>query len=405
LEGVEIHRFVLPKNTGGLLGYLREYGLAFVRINGLVRQVSRRRTFDVVHACSPPDFLLLAALGLRHRGTGMVFDHHDLSPELGAVKHKGGRAFRMLLEVVERTAFALADASLATNESFQEVAIKRGRMRADDVFVVRNGPDTDVFKPVDPDENLRSKAAYLIGYVGEMNSQDGLDLALEALSLLRTRRSDWHAIFAGDGEAVPAAKASLARLGIQDCVTFAGYVSDQARLVQIIASCDVCLSPEPRNSLNESSTLIKVAEYMAVARPVVAFDLRETRRTAGDAAAYAPRDDSAAFAETIDQLLSDGPRRERMGAIGRERAETELCWARSVEPLLSAYEEARTRATARAGYVRSGSSTRSSGQSEAVRALVTSNGRTDGSTILDDSLATSGASPEASRRAYETELQ
>src|SRR5262249_7075007 len=162
-----------------------------------------------------------------------------------------------------------------------------------------NGPDTDVFKPVDPDQSLGSGAPYLIGYVGAMNSQDGVELALDALSLLRRRRSDWHAIFVGDGEVTPAAEASLARLGIEDCVTVTGFVGDQARLVQIIASCDVCLSPEPRNTLNENSTLIKVAEYMAVARPVVAFDLRETRRTAGDAAAYAARDDAAAFAEAV----------------------------------------------------------------------------------------------------------
>jgi glycosyltransferase involved in cell wall biosynthesis len=349
LDGVEIHRFRLPRNDGGPLGYLREYGSAFARITGLVRRLSSRGTFDVVHACSPPDFLLLAALGLRRRGTAMIFDHHDLSPELYAAKYDRGAAFQILLELVERTAFALADASLATNESFREVAITRGHMKPDDVFVVRNGPDTDVFKPVDPDQSLGSGAPYLIGYVGAMNSQDGVELALDALSLLRRRRSDWHAIFVGDGEVTAAAESSLARLGIEDCVTFTGFVGDQARLVQIIASCDVCLSPEPRNTLNENSTLIKVAEYMAVARPVVAFDLRETRRTAGDAAAYAARDDAAAFAEAVDDLLSDRARRERMGALGRERARTDLSWARSVEALLSAYDHARTRSAARVG--------------------------------------------------------
>jgi glycosyltransferase involved in cell wall biosynthesis len=205
---------------------------------------------------------------------------------------------------------------------------------------VRNGPDTDVFRPTEPDHDLRSGVEHVIGYVGVIGAQDGVDVALEALAVLRQRRDDWRAVFVGDGDALPAARALARRHGLYDVVAFPGYVRDRSRLVRMIAACDVCISPEPRNPLNEHSTLIKVAEYMAVGRPLVAFDLEETRRTAGDAAAYAAGDDPIAFADAIERLLDDGPTRKRMGAVGRERAESMLSWRASEEVLLAAYARA-----------------------------------------------------------------
>lgn len=244
------------------------------------------------------------------------------------------------LRVAERVGFVLADVVLATNESFRAVAIGRGRKAAGEVFVVRNGPDTKLFRPTEPDRDLQAGAKHLIGYVGVIESQDGVDIALEALTVLRTRRDDWHAVFVGDGGALPDAKALSHRRGLDDVISFAGYVTDVGRLVRMIAACDVCISPEPRNPLNEHSTFTKVAEYMAVGRPVVAFDLAETRRTAGEAAVYAERDDPAAFADAIEGLLDDPSKRERMGALGRERATTVLSWRASEEVLLAAYAHA-----------------------------------------------------------------
>ena len=339
LEGVQIHRFDLVPSASGV-GYLREYGLALLRISVLVRRLSRTRRFDVVHACNPPDFLLFAAIALRRRGAAMIFDHHDLSPELYLAKYGRGGAALRALKVAERAGFALADVVLATNESIRAIAIERGRKARRDVFVVRNGPDTDIFRPTEPDHDLRAGAEHVIGYVGLIGPQDGVDVALEALAALRTRRNDWRAVFVGDGDALPAAKALSRRRGLDDVVSFAGYVRDRDRLVRMIAACDVCISPEPRNPLNEHSTLIKVAEYMAVGRPIVAFGLEETRQTAGGAAVYAGRDDPVAFAEAISQLLDDPEKRARMGALGRERAETILSWRASEEVLLAAYAHA-----------------------------------------------------------------
>jgi glycosyltransferase involved in cell wall biosynthesis len=357
LESVEIHRFDAAANSGDGAGYVREYTLAFVRMSTLVHRLSSRRSFDVVHACNPPDFLLLMALRMRRRGVAMIFDHHDLSPELHAAKFVNGSVAQIALRQMERLAFVLADTSLAMNESFRDVAITRGRMAPADVFVVRNGPDLEIFRPVAPDPGLSLGASHLIGFVGLMNSQDGVGLALAALSALARRRSDWHAIFVGDGDVLGGARESVVRLGLDDRVTFtgfvpdngrlAGFVPDKRRLVQIISSCDVCISPEPRNQLNEQSTFVKIAEYMAVGRPIVAFDLRETRRTAGDAAVYAVRDDADAFAEAIDGLLDRPAHRARMGAVGRERMLEGLSWSCSEEALMAAYAHAVSKAAHR----------------------------------------------------------
>jgi glycosyltransferase involved in cell wall biosynthesis len=350
LEGVRIHRFDLVPSSSGL-GYVGEYGLALLRTGALVRRLARTSHFDVVHACNPPDFLLVAAIPLRRRGAAMIFDHHDLSPELYFAKYGRGRVVLRALQVAERVGFALADVVLATNESFRAIAISRGRKAQHDVFVVRNGPDTEIFRPTEPDRDLRAGAEHLIGYIGLIGPQDGVDVALEALAVLRARRGDWRAVFVGDGDALPNARSLSRRLGLDEVVSFVGYVRDRDRLVRMIAACDVCISPEPRNPLNERSTLIKVAEYMAVGRPVVAFDLVETRRTAGEAALYAERDDPIAFADAIAGLLDDPAKREHMGALGRERAETTLGWKESEKELLAAYARALELAAQRRGSV------------------------------------------------------
>ncbi len=346
VEGVQIHRFDLAPSTSAA-GYVREYAVALFRMSMLVRRLARSRRFDVVQACNPPDFLLLAAITLRRQGAALIFDHHDLSPELSVAKFGRRGAIWRALTLAERAGFALADVVLATNESFREVAIQRGHKAASDVFVVRNGPDTDVFRPTEPDPDVRAGAVHVIGYVGIIGAQDGVDVALEALDALRRRRRDWRAVFVGDGDALPEAKALTTRLGLDDVVSFEGYVQDRNRLVRMISAFDVCISPEPRNALNERSTLIKVAEYMAVGRPVVAFDLVETRRTAGDAAVYAARDDPDAFADAIAPVLDDAAERERMGAMARERAELTLSWSASEKVLLAAYARALDRAARR----------------------------------------------------------
>ncbi len=338
LEGIELRRYRL-RPARSALGYLREYGQALWRIRGLVRELARERPFDVVHVASPPDFLHLAARPARRRGARLIFDHHDLTPELFRSRFgRAGLAHRALL-AIERRAMRAADVVISTNESYRRIALARGGVDPADVFVVRNGPDLERFRPVEPDPALRRGRAHLIAYLGMMGPQDGIDEALRALAALRTLRGeDWQAIFVGEGEVRPAMEALAARLGIAEQVEFTGWRGDED-IRRILSSADIGLEPDPPNPLNRSSTMIKVLEYMAMGCPVAAYDLEETRVSAGEAAAYAPEPTPEALARCIDALLADPRRRARMREYGHERV-GELSWQRSAAVLLDAYERA-----------------------------------------------------------------
>jgi len=341
VDGVEIVRFPLRPARRGAAGYAREYAQAMWRIWGALRRLDRARPFDVIEACNPPDFLLLAALGRRRRGARLIFDHHDLFPELFRELFGGGIVGRgePLVRLAERLAFRLADVSLACNESFHRIAITRGGMAPEDVFVVRNGPLLERFVPVPADPALARGRPHLLVYVGLMAPQDGLDGAIRALAALHARREDWHALFLGDGPVLPALRRLSAELGIAGHVEFPGY-RPKLEVRRAICSADVCLAPDPPTPLTDASTLIKIAEYMALSRPTVSFDLTESRITAGGAAVYARDGDPACFAALIDELLDDPARRARMGTEGRARVEAGLAWEHSEPALLAAYERA-----------------------------------------------------------------
>jgi glycosyltransferase involved in cell wall biosynthesis len=310
---------------------------AFRETRRLARELSRRRPFDVVHAANPPDFLLLAVLPLRRRGARFVFDHHDLAPEVFLTRFGSRRSpLYWATRALERLSYALADVAIVTNDSYAGIARDRGRMDPASVFVVRNGPDLAVFAPVEPDEALKRGRPYLIAYAGMMGPQDGLDHAVRALAELGGRRDDWHAVFVGDGDAVPSVKRLAAELGVAERIDFTGLVP-QPRVVEILSTADVCLAPEPTGPLNDRSTMIKIAEYLALAKPVACYDLPEHRVTAGDAAAYATPDDPRALANVVDALLSDPARRAALGQAGRARVEAVLAWEHSERRLLDAY--------------------------------------------------------------------
>jgi glycosyltransferase involved in cell wall biosynthesis len=342
LEGIAIHRYPL-RPAGSALGYAREYAQALWRLRKLVRKLASERRFDVVHACNPPDVLLLAARSLRRQGTRFVFDHHDLVPELYRSRFGRGEdlGYRATL-VAERLAYRLADVSLATNGSYARVAVERGGMDPGDVFVVRNGPDLTRFRPVEPDPTWKRGRAHLISYLGIMGPQDGVDHALRALAALRARRDDWHAVFIGDGDALPAMRALADELGLGEHVEFAGWRGDDdIRL--ILSTSDVCLAPDPPSPLNDVSTMIKIPEYMALGRAIASYALHESRVSAGDAALYAAPGDPDSLGRCVAELLDDPELRAQMGAQARERVESELAWQHSEGALLAAYARALSR--------------------------------------------------------------
>ncbi|MEV1002775.1 glycosyltransferase family 4 protein [Nonomuraea sp. NPDC050202] len=339
LDGVHIHRYPLRAATGGPIGFVKEYGSALWHTFRLARRLGR---FDVVHGCNPPDLFFLVALAMRRRGTRFVFDQHDLVPELYLSRFGRGRdaLYRGVL-LAERLTYRAAHVVIATNESYRQIALSRGGKRPEDVFVVRSAPVVERFHQVPPDESVRRGKPYLLCYLGVMGPQDGVDYALRSLAKLREEhgRTDWHAVFVGGGDTFDAMVALSRELGLGDCVEFTGRIPDED-LMRYLSTADVCLSPDPLNPLNDVSTMNKVMEYMAMSRPIVSFELREARVSAGEAALYAPANDESEFAKLIVRLLDDPDERRRMGEIGRERVAGPLSWEHSKTALLAAYEAA-----------------------------------------------------------------
>jgi glycosyltransferase involved in cell wall biosynthesis len=339
IEGVRILRYPLRPAAGGPVGYIREYSLALWHTLRLAIKVRREGRVDAVQACNPPDLLFLVALVLRPFGARFVFDHHDLVPELFRSRFAGSReALYKLTALVERLTFAAADAVISTNESYRQVAIERGKMSPDRVTVVRSAPDLSRFILQPSDDSLRHGKRYLLAYLGVMGPQDGIDYALRAVKRLRDDfgRDDVYCIFMGAGDAYNAMVALSKELGIDDFVEFPGRVPDEF-LQRCLSTADVCLSPDPRNPLNDVSTMNKVLEFMAMGRPIVSFDLVEARVSAGDAAVYVPANDELAFAEAIDALLNDPQRRREMGEVGLQRVKGALSWSVSRQNLIEFY--------------------------------------------------------------------
>jgi glycosyltransferase involved in cell wall biosynthesis len=338
IEGIRIRRFRLQAAEQSRLGHIAEYTVAMWRIRRELRELAREGPFAAIQACNPPDFLLLAAIGQRRRGARLLFDHHDLSPEMYASRStRSSAAVVRALLWFERLGLSLADVVMVTNESAARILIERDGKDPADVFVVRNGPMLDRFGAVEPDPTLARGRPHLLLYVGLMGPQDGVDHALRALSQLASRRRDWHALFLGDGEELPALRTLSTQLGLDEHVEFGGYVAD-AELRRAICSADICLAPDPRTPYSDRATLVKLAEYMALSRPVVSYDLTESRVTAGDAALFAGNNDPAEFAQRIEELLDDPDLRTTLGARGRGRVERELAWECSERALLAAYQ-------------------------------------------------------------------
>jgi len=337
-DGIDIFRYRQPHATGGPLSYLREYAAAFWRIRRLAKRVAGTRGFDVVQASNPPDFLLLAVRFLRRGGARLIFDHHDFAPELVLVKFgERRRVLHRLTQLLESSSYRLADVVIANNESYRRAAIERGGVRPETVFVVRSGPDLNRFVALPSDPLLRRGRAALISYIGEISTQDGVDHAIRALAHLREYRDDWHAVIAGDGSSLADLRRLTSELDLDDHVEFAGWLGSED-LRRLLCSSDVCLAPDPKTRLTDACTLVKIAEYMAMSRPIVSYDLVESRVTAGPAALYATANDPSDFARAIAELLDDPLKRSEMGRIGRERVTQMFSFEQSKVQLRAAYE-------------------------------------------------------------------
>ena len=339
IDGIDIHRHRLPTEADGVLGYALEYSVALAMEFWLSLKVLFGRGFDIIHACNPPDTIFLLGGFYKLFGKKFLFDHHDINPELYEAKFGKRGLGRRLLIALERMSFSTADMVISTNESYRQIAIDRGGKNPEDVFVVRSGPDLSRIRQVPANPALRKGRKYLVGYVGVMGKQEGIDLLLQAVQLIvhHLKRTDIQFGLVGGGTELPAMRELAKQLGVAEYVTFTGRAPD-AELLEMLNTADICVNPDRANDMNDRSTMNKVMEYMALAKPVVQFDLTEGRVSAGDASWYARPNDVADLAQKIVALLGDENQRKHMGAIGRERVEQVLAWQHEAPRLLAAYE-------------------------------------------------------------------
>ena len=339
IDGIHIWRYRLPAEGAGALGYLIEYSAALFSTFVLSLRVHRLRGFDVIHACNPPDLFFLIGGLYKLFGKKFLFDHHDANPELYVAKFGRKDFFYRLMLKLERWTFRTADVSIATNLSYRRIAIERGRMPPERVFVVRSGPSLERLQIRAPTPELKRGRRYLVGYVGVMGRQEGIDYLLRAAAHVvhGLGRTDVQFGLVGGGTSLEEMKALARELGIADYVSFTGRVSD-AELLAMLNTADVCVNPDVASEMNDISTMNKVMEYMALGKPIVQFDLAEGRYSAQSASLYARRNDWIDLAAKIVELLDDPERRRLMGAYGRRRVMEELEWRHEAPKLLAAYQ-------------------------------------------------------------------
>jgi glycosyltransferase involved in cell wall biosynthesis len=349
LDGVHIYRHPMVKEGDSALGYIREYSVALFWETLYAWWVYLRRGFHIIQGCNPPDDIFLVALPFKLFGVKYIFDHHDAIPELYLSKYEKKGLLYKVQVWLERLTYYFSDVVMATNRSYAALAISRGGKHPDDVFVVRNGPDLETFRPVPSVSALKYGKPYLVGYVGTMSVQEGLDLLLDvALHIKKLGRTDIHFTCVGGGPGLAALREMVVAKDLGDMVNFTGRLPDQ-QMLEVLSTADVCVNPDKPCEMNDISTMIKIMEYMALGKPIVQFDLKEGRFSAQEASLYVSTEGGIPeFAEKILWLLNHPEERRRMGEFGQERVQQELAWQYSVTHLLAAYERAANRKRAAA---------------------------------------------------------
>jgi glycosyltransferase involved in cell wall biosynthesis len=341
LEGVHIYRHPMPKEGNSALGYVWEYTCALFWQSVYAWWIFTMRGFHVIQGCNPPDDIFLVALPFKLFGVKYIFDHHDANPELYFAKYERKDLFYRAQVWLEKLTFRFSDVVIATNESYKQLAMTRGGKDEKDLFVVRNGPDLAKFKPVPEQKALKYGKTFLVGYVGTMSLQEGLDILLDVALEIKSRgRKDVHFTCVGGGPGLSGLQTMVREKGLDETVNFTGRIPDRD-LLQVLSTSDVCVNPDKPCEMNDISTMIKISEYMALGKPIVQFDLKEGRYTAQGASLYCDNENQVQdFADKILWLLDHPEERTRMGAFGRRRAEEFLAWKYSVEKLLAAYDRA-----------------------------------------------------------------
>jgi glycosyltransferase involved in cell wall biosynthesis len=338
IDDIEIYRHPLPLEARGASGYLLEYSYALFWEFVLSWKIFIKRRFHVIHGCNPPDLIFLVALWFKIFGVKYVFDHHDINPELYTAKYGRKGFFYKLMLLFERLTFATANYSIATNESYKEIAVRRGKMKEGQIQVIRSGPKLDRLKILTPDKQFLKGRKYLVGYVGVIGEQEGIDLLLESVKYIKLSRNDIQFAIIGGGTDLEKLKQLCTEMGLDEYVDFYGRVPDDLMLA-VLNSADICVNPDKPTEMNNLSTMNKIMEYMALKKPVVQFDLKEGRFSAREASLYAECGDTKDFADKIIQLIDNPELRSKMADYGYERVIKELSWDYESIKLVNFYNQ------------------------------------------------------------------
>ena len=345
IDGIHIYKYRPAPEARGLPGYAIEFGYSWLRTAWLSTRVWRRRPFQVIQACNPPDTYWLLARLWRPRQVKFIFDQHDLNPELFLSRFGQPSSLRERIEYsallwLERMTYRTADRVISTNESYKHKAITRGRHRPENVTVVRSGPDTRKMRPIYPESAIRSGRRFRLAYLGIMGPQDGVDLVLDVMNELvhRRGRGDVEATLLGFGDCLEDLKKRSTELGLDEVVTFTGR-ANRDMIADQLSAADVGLCPDLKTPLNDISTMNKTMEYMAYALPSVSFDLVETRVSGEDTVLYVESGDVRGFADAVERLLDDPDLRTAMGMRARRRVVDELDWRPQSVAYVGVYDE------------------------------------------------------------------
>ncbi len=320
LEGIHIYRHPMPQEGNRTVSYLLEYASALFWEFLFSWWIFLTHGFQVIQGCNPPDDIFLVALSFRLFGVRYIFDHHDANPELYHSKYERKDFLYRAQVVLERMTYRASDVVIVTNNSYRDLALTRGGIAPDNVFVVRNGPDLETFRLAPADPALKYGRKFLVGYVGTMSIQEGLDILLDVAAHIKTSgRTDVHFTCVGGGPGLAGLRQMAMQMNLADMVDFTGRVPDE-HLLRVLSTADVCVNPDKPCDMNDISTMIKIMEYMALGKPIVQFDLKEGRFSAGEASLYADRRNMVEdFAEKILWLLDDADERRRRGESAYDR--------------------------------------------------------------------------------------
>lgn len=342
IDGVNVYRHDLPE-ANGVIGYVKEYASALKAQRRLAEVAYAEHGFDVIHGCNPPDDIYMVAKKFRNRGVGYVFDHHDICPELYEAKFGNldslgfiKKQFYKTQTYLERKTYKFAKFAFVTNESYKQIAIDRGRMDPKKVIILRSGPRLERMRIQLGDDSIKRNKKYMVGYLGVIGQQEGIEYLLEAAKILKKERNDVFWGIVGGGPHLDALRKKSHDMGLDDCVEFTGRVSDED-LLRYLNTADVCVNSDEYNPMNDKSTMNKILEYMALAKPIVQFDLVEGRFSSQQASLYAKPNDVRSMADNICILLDSPEMRKAMGEYGRNRVVNELSWEHTSIALLEGY--------------------------------------------------------------------